>query len=78
MAETTDDRLRLGIETIERLEEEKKGISDDIRDRYNLLKAEGYDGGIVRQIVRIRRMKPEDRREMEVLLDTYKAALGIE
>ena len=78
MAETTDDRLRLGIETIERLEEEKKGISDDIRDRYNLLKAEGYDVGIVRQIVRIRRMKPEDRREMEVLLDTYKAALGIE
>jgi uncharacterized protein (UPF0335 family) len=76
MAETTDDRLRLLIERVERLEEEKKGISDDIRDVYNEGKAVGYDVKIMRQIVRIRKMKPDDRREMDMLLDTYKTALG--
>jgi len=78
MAETTDDRLRLLIERVERLEEEKKGISDDIRDVYNEAKAVGYDVKIMRQIVRIRKMKPDDRREMDMLLDTYKTALGID
>ncbi|MEO2039706.1 MAG: GapR family DNA-binding domain-containing protein, partial [Martelella sp.] len=51
MAETTDDRLRLLIERIERLEEEKKGIADDIRDVYAEAKAVGYDPKIMRQIV---------------------------
>ncbi|QDK32543.1 DUF2312 domain-containing protein [Sphingomonas sp. IC081] len=78
MAETTDDRLRLLIERIERLEEEKKGIGDDIRDIYNEAKAVGYDVKIMRQIVRIRKMKPDDCREMDMLLDTYKTALGID
>ena len=78
MAETTDDRLRLLIERIERLEEEKKGISDDIRDVYNEAKAVGYDFKIMRQIVRLRKLKPDDRREMDMILDTYKAALGID
>ena len=77
MAETADDRLRLLIERIERLEEEKKGIGDDIKDVYAEAKAVGYDVKIMRQIVRIRKMKPDDRREMEMLLDTYKAALGL-
>jgi uncharacterized protein (UPF0335 family) len=77
MAETTDDRLRLLIERIERLEEEKKGIGDDIKDVYAEAKAVGYDAKIMRQIVRLRKMKPDDRREMEMILDTYKAALGI-
>ena len=77
MAETADDRLRLLIERIERLEEEKKGIGDDIKDVYLEAKAVGYDVKIMRQIVRIRKMKPDDRREMEMLLDTYKAALGL-
>ncbi len=77
MAETTDDRLRLLIERIERLEEEKKGIADDIRDVYSEAKAVGYDGKIMRQIVRLRKMKPDDRAEMEMVLDTYKAALGL-
>lgn len=77
MAETTDDRLRLLIERVERLEEEKKGISDDIRDVYAEAKAVGYDAKIMRQIVRLRKMKPDDRSEMEMLLDTYKAALGL-
>ncbi|MBA3055801.1 MAG: DUF2312 domain-containing protein [Sphingomonadales bacterium] len=77
MAETTDDRLRLLIERVERLEEEKKGIADDIRDVYAEAKAVGYDAKIMRQIVRLRKMKPDDRSEMEMLLDTYKAALGL-
>ncbi|HZF46194.1 MAG TPA: DUF2312 domain-containing protein [Sphingomonadaceae bacterium] len=78
MAETTDDRLRLLIERVERLEEEKKGISDDIRDAYAEGKAVGYDTKIMRQIVRLRKMNPDDRREMEIILETYKVALGIE
>jgi uncharacterized protein (UPF0335 family) len=77
LAETTDDRLRLLIERVERLEEEKKGIADDIRDVYGEAKAVGYDAKIMRQIVRLRKMKPDDRNEMELLLDTYKAALGL-
>ena len=77
MADSADDRLRLLIERIERLEEEKKGIADDIRDVYMEAKAVGYDPKIMRQIVRLRKMNPDDRREMEMVLDTYKAALGL-
>mgnify|MGYP000325917274 CR=1 FL=1 len=77
MATASDDRLRLLIERIERLEEEKKGIADDIKDVYAEAKAVGYDAKIIRQIVRLRKMKPDDRAEMEMLLDTYKAALGL-
>lgn len=77
MAEATDDRLRLLIERVERLEEEKKGIADDIRDVYGEAKAVGYDVKIMRQIVRLRKMAPDDRREMEMVLDTYKSALGL-
>ncbi|MBB3860155.1 uncharacterized protein (UPF0335 family) [Novosphingobium hassiacum] len=78
MAETADDRLRLLIERIERLEEEKKGIGDDIKDVYSEGKAVGYDTKIMRQIIRLRKMKPDDRREMEAILELYKTALGIE
>ena len=77
MAETTDDRLRLLIERIERLEEEKKGIADDIRDVYMEAKAVGFDSKIMRQIVRLRKMKPDDRAEQDMLLETYKNALGM-
>lgn len=76
-ASATDDRLRLLIERIERLEEEKKGIADDIRDVYSEAKAVGYDAKIMRQIVRLRKMRPDDRAEMEAVLDTYKSALGL-
>ncbi|MEI6640400.1 MAG: DUF2312 domain-containing protein [Novosphingobium sp.] len=78
MADSADDRLRLLIERIERLEEEKKGIGDDIKDVYAEAKAVGYDPKIMRQIVRLRKLKPDDRREMEAILDTYKNALGLE
>jgi len=77
MAEATDDRLRLLIERVERLEEEKKGIGDDISDVYLEAKAVGYDVKIMRQIVRLRKMAPDDRKEMESVLDLYKAALGL-
>lgn len=75
---SADDRLTLLIERIERLEEEKKGIADDIRDVYAEAKATGYDAKIMKQIVRLRKMKPDDRREMEAILETYKIALGID
>ena len=71
------DQLRLFIERIERLEEEKKGIGDDIKDVYLEAKANGYDGKIMRQIVRLRKMKPDDRSEQDMLLETYKNALGM-
>ena len=70
------DQLRLFIERIERLEEEKKGIADDIRDVYSEAKSQGYDAKIMRQIVRLRKMTNDDRAEMEAVLETYKSALG--
>lgn len=73
----SDDRLRLLIERIERLEEEKKGIGDDIKDVYTEAKMHGYDGKIMKAVIRLRAMKPDDRREMEAVLDLYKSALGI-
>lgn len=78
MAEATDDRLRLLIERIERLEEEKKGISDDIKDVYAEAKAVGYDAKIMRLMVRLRKMDADSRAEMQTVAATYAAALGIQ
>lgn len=77
-AESADDRLRLLIERIERLEEEKKGIADDISDVYSEAKSTGFDAKIMKQIIKLRAMKPDDRREMQAVLETYMAALGID
>ncbi|WP_439569083.1 DUF2312 domain-containing protein [Sphingopyxis sp.] len=74
----SDDQLRLFIERIERMEEEKKGVADDIRDTYSEAKSQGYDPKIMRQIVRLRKLPVNDRKEMEAILDVYKAALGID
>ena len=71
------DKLRLFIERVERLEEEKKGISDDIKDVYSEMKGEGYDTKIVKQIVKLRKMEKTARDEADAILDTYRAALGI-
>ena len=71
------DQLRLLIERVERLEEEKKGISDDIKDVYAEAKATGFDTKIMKQIVRLRKMEKHARDEADALLDTYRAALGI-
>lgn len=73
----TADQLRQFIERVERLEEEKKGINDDIRDVYSESKSQGYDVKIMKQIVRLRKMEDHDRQEFDALLDTYKAALGL-
>ena len=77
MADAADDRLRLLIERIERLEEEKKGIADDIRDVYAEAKAVGYVPKIIREIVKLRKMKPDDRAEQDAYLETYKTAVGL-
>jgi uncharacterized protein (UPF0335 family) len=71
------DQLRLLIERIERLEEEKKGIVDDIKGVYGEAKAVGYDLKIIRQVVRLRKMERHHREEAEALLDAYKVALGL-
>ena len=68
------DELRLLIERIERLEEEKKAIADDVRDVYAEAKARGYDAKAMRQVVRLRKMETHIRQEEEAILDTYKAA----
>ncbi len=71
------DQMRLFIERIERLEEEKKGMQDDIKDVYSEAKSQGYDTKTLRTIVRLRKMEKNARDEAEALLETYKAALGI-
>ena len=78
MAENTDTRLRLLVERIERLEEEKKGIGDDIKDVYSEAKATGYDAKIIRKIVALRKVNADTRSEMAALLETYGAALGMD
>ena len=71
------DQLRLFIERIERLEEEKKGIADDIRDVYAEAKANGFDTKALRSIVRLRKQDAEERKEEEAILATYMLALGM-
>jgi uncharacterized protein (UPF0335 family) len=71
------EQLRLFIERIERLEEEKKGIADDIKDVYAEAKSTGFDVKTMRNIVRLRKMEKHHRDEAEMLLETYKQALGI-
>ena len=75
--EITAEQLRVFIERIERQEEEKKHISDYIRDIYSEAKGQGYDTKILKQIIRLRRMEKDARDEEEALLDTYKKALGL-
>lgn len=74
----TADRLRLLIERWERLDEEKKGISEDQKDVMLEAKSAGFDPVIMRQIIKLRKMNPNDRQEMEAILQTYLSALGME
>jgi uncharacterized protein (UPF0335 family) len=74
----SDDRLRLLIERAERLLEERKGISDDLNDVFQEGKAVGYDPKIMKAVIKLRAMKPDDRREMEAVLDLYKSALNLD
>lgn len=71
------NQLRAFIERIERLEEEKKSIADDIKDVYGEAKAMGYDVKTLRKVISIRKLDHNDRMEQEAVLDTYLAALGM-
>jgi uncharacterized protein (UPF0335 family) len=77
MDTVNDDRLRLLIERIERIEEEQKGLADDKRDVYGGAKATGYDVKTMRAVVKLRKMERNARQEEEALLDVYKDALGL-
>ena len=70
-------QLRSFIERIERLEEEKKGISDDIRDVFAEAKGNGFDTKVMRQVLRLRKKEPAERQEEEAILDLYLHALGM-
>ena len=71
------DQLKAIIERIERLEEEKKTISDDIRDVYAEAKGNGFDVKVLRTIVRMRKQDANERAEQETILETYMQALGM-
>ena len=71
------DQLKAFVERIERLEEEKKATSDDIRDVYAEAKGTGFDTKALRTIVRLRKMDTDERREQQEVLDTYLHALGM-
>lgn len=71
------DQLKSIIERIERLEEEKKIIADDIRDVYAEAKGNGYEVKALRIVVRMRKQDPDERREQEAVLETYMHALGM-
>ena len=71
------DQLKAIIERIERLEEEKKTISDDIRDVYAESKGNGFDVKALRAVIRLRKQEPQERQEHELILETYMNALGM-
>ncbi|SHO66043.1 Uncharacterized conserved protein, UPF0335 family [Pseudoxanthobacter soli DSM 19599] len=71
------EELKQFIERIERLEEEKKGIADDIKEVYAELKGRGFDNKAVRKIVSIRRQDASERQEQEAILELYMQALGM-
>ncbi|MGE4352195.1 MAG: DUF2312 domain-containing protein [Bdellovibrionales bacterium] len=76
--EVSSERLRSFILRIEKLEESKASVLEDIRDVYAEAKSTGFDIKIIRQIVRLRKIEIEKRREEEELLDLYKSAIGME
>lgn len=69
------DQLRSFVERIERLEEEKKGIADDVKEVYASAKAVGFDTKAMREVIKIRKMDQADRQEQEALLDVYLHAI---
>lgn len=71
------DQLRSIIERIERLEEEKAAIANDVKEVYAEAKGNGYDVKILRQVVRIRKQDKAERQEQEAILDVYLSALGM-
>jgi len=78
VANVAADELRLLIERAERLEEEKKGLADDIKDVMAEAKGRGYDPKVIRKIVAIRKRRKEEVQEENAILETYMAALGMQ
>jgi len=76
-ANVAADQLRLFIERIERLEEEKKGITDDIKDVYAEAKANGFVTKTMREVVKLRKLEKHARDEADAMLETYRNALGL-
>jgi uncharacterized protein (UPF0335 family) len=71
------DQLRQFVERIERLLEEKKGMSEDIRDVYSEAKSTGFDGPTIRECIKLRALEKHKRDEKQALLETYQLALGL-
>jgi uncharacterized protein (UPF0335 family) len=71
-------RLKSFLDRVERLEEEKKGLADDIKEIYAEAKGTGFDVKTMRKILKLRKMETDKRREEEELLELYKAAIGLE
>ncbi|MEP3523819.1 MAG: DUF2312 domain-containing protein [Hyphomicrobiales bacterium] len=71
------DQLRTIVERVERLEEEKKTIAEDIKEVYAEAKANGFDTKILRKVVSLRKVEAAERQEQEAILDLYMAALGM-
>lgn len=74
---TADDQLRLFLERIERMKQEIREISADIKDVFSEAKAQGYDTPVMRELIKLREMAPNDRAERDMILETYRAAIGI-
>ncbi|OWZ25121.1 DUF2312 domain-containing protein [Wolbachia endosymbiont of Wuchereria bancrofti] len=71
------EELKGYVERIEKLEQEKKNVQDQIRDVYAKAADKGWNTKVMKQIIRLRKMEDDDRAEQEILLDTYKRALGM-
>ncbi len=71
------ERLRTIIERVERLEEEKAALAEDIKEVFSEAKAAGFDVKILRQVIRLRKLDSSDRQEQEAILDLYKRALDM-
>lgn len=73
---TSDEQLKLHIEAIENMTEEKRGVADDIKDRFALLKGEGFDVKVVKDVIKRRAMERAAVEEHDAVLATYESALG--
>ena len=76
LTQTTKEKLKQLVARIEKLEEEKKSISDDIKESYAEAKAVGFDSKVLRQVIRLRKQDRQEREEQETIRDLYLHALG--
>jgi uncharacterized protein (UPF0335 family) len=76
--EVSSERIKSFISRIEKLNDDKSGIADDIKDVYAEIKSDGFDAKTIRRIIRDRKLDAQKRREQQELLDLYKSAIGME